>query len=66
MTSARLPALGPFVMLWPPGFSSAAHFVTGTHPVHLMGSPSLSRPPFALKREDPVQDFLTCSPSPTT
>ena len=47
MTSACLRKLGPAVMHGEPGFASAPHFRQGTHPVHLMGSPSLSRPPIA-------------------
>ena len=47
MTSAPLRALGAAVMLGRPGFAWVAHFVQHAHPVHLMGSPSLPRPPLA-------------------
>src|SRR5579885_25078 len=66
MTSTPLRVLGAFVMLGRPGFSWVAHSETHTHPVHLMGSPSLPRPPFAHKQTPVVQDYPTCSPSPTT
>ena len=47
MTSASSRQLVPVVMLVRAGFSWRAHFVRAAQPVHLLGSCSLPRPPFA-------------------
>jgi len=47
MTSAVLRPLAAHVTHRIPGFSSASRFSTQTYPVHLIGSPSLPRPPIA-------------------
>jgi hypothetical protein len=36
------------------------------HPVQSMGSPSLPRPLITLNDTHPVQEYLSCLPSPTT